>query len=47
MGPLFGGALGAVVYQAAFKSEVNAFLWPVLIITVVLMVLAILEDKKK
>jgi len=47
VGPLFGGALGAVVYQAAFKSEVNAFLWPVLIIAVVLMVLAILEDKKK
>ena len=45
IGPILGGSLGALTYQALFAGLVSAVFWIVLAVFVVLVVLAVSEQK--
>lgn len=46
LGPLLGGTLGALVFKALFKGEINFMLWPVLALTGLIIVMAIIKESK-
>jgi glycerol uptake facilitator protein len=46
VGPILGGALGAVFYKAIFKGDVNGLFWGILALNLVVLILAYLFGKK-
>jgi len=47
VGPLLGGSLGAVFYQAAFLGKITSLLWAVLAIHLVVLAIAYSASKKQ
>jgi len=47
VGPLLGGSIGAVFYQAVFLQTVTTALWIVLVITVVVLAIAFVASKNQ
>ena len=47
LGPVVGGIYGALFYQVLFKNNINTLFWVISGLIVVLIVLAVLEERKK
>ncbi|MDF1509253.1 aquaporin family protein [Robertmurraya sp. DFI.2.37] len=47
VGPLLGGSIGAVFYQAVFLGKITSALWIVLAITAVILIIAYFASKKQ
>lgn len=47
VGPIIGGSLGTLFYKAIFVGEVSTSFWVVCLITIFVIVMAVMKDKKE
>lgn len=47
VGPLLGGVMGAFFYQAMFQNKMGIGFWSISVITLIVIVMAVLEEGKK